>query len=173
MGKAILGALLVCGKILLFALLAVLVLVVLLLCARIGFRLRVHADGAVEVLARVGVFYPNITKLATWRAAWRQKPKKPKILRYTQTFGLFGEAPEKPQKKRKSQKSRCAQKITGEALAKAAGKDGYSGSSRQDNRFSCRSIYASFGRRAHPYPGVWCLPRQVQNLPTQHCYSVT
>ena len=71
MGKAILCALLVCGKILLFALLAVLVLVVLLLCARIGFRLRVHADGAVEVLARVGVFYPNITKLAAWRAAWR------------------------------------------------------------------------------------------------------
>lgn len=105
MGKAILGALLVCGKILLFALLAVLVLVVLLLCARIGLRLRVHADGAVEVLARVGVFYPNITKLAAWRAAWQQKPKKPKILRYTQTFGLFGEAPEKPKKTAKAKKA--------------------------------------------------------------------
>ena len=64
MEKTVVCALLVCGKILLFVLLAVLVLAVLLLCARIGLRLRVHKDGAIEVLARVGVFCPSITGLA-------------------------------------------------------------------------------------------------------------
>lgn len=105
MGKAILCALLVCGKILLFALLAVLVLAVLLLCARIGLRLRVHKDGAIEVLARVGVFCPSITGLAAWRAARQQKPQKTKLLRYTKSYGLFGEAPVHPTKNAKAKKA--------------------------------------------------------------------
>lgn len=105
MEKTVVCALLVCGKILLFALLAVLVLVVLLLCARIGFRLRVHKDGAIEVLARVGVFCPSITGLAAWRAARQQKPQKTKLLRYTKSYGLFGEAPVHPTKNAKAKKA--------------------------------------------------------------------
>ena len=105
MEKTVVCALLVCGKILLFVLLAVLVLAVLLLCARIGLRLRVHKDGAIEVLARVGVFCPSITGLAAWRAARKQKPKKTKLLRYTKSYGLFGEAPVHPKKNAKVKKA--------------------------------------------------------------------
>ena len=110
MEKTVVCALLVCGKILLFVLLAVLVLAVLLLCARIGLRLRVHKDGAIEVLARVGVFCPSITGLAAWRAARQQKPQKTKLLRYTKSYGLFGEAPVHPKKNAKAKKADAHQK---------------------------------------------------------------